>query len=318
MSEAAAITQPSTSAPSQPAVAPPTPAPTGQNAPSGQETPRAPGTASPEKTEPAAKPELFEIKANGKTQRLTREELIRQAQLGYSATERFEQAAAEGKRINAILAKAKTHPIEHLMEAGLTEDEAREAFESWYSRKYIEPESLTPDQRKARALEDELKRYKQAEKDWQEKQRESQLQAETSAHREVIQKKIIEAMDANGLGKLSKAAKTFAISRIAFYMKKAAEQGYEAPMDLIAQQVKEEQAYFRQDPPDGADWTGLIEMYSEPFAMYFVKAHLSHIRTLRGKPEPTPVAQAEGTNTSGGRISMRDADIKLKRMMGRR
>ena len=294
------------------------PAPTGQNAPSGQETPRTPTGAvnAPggeiEIKVPDAKPEMFDVKVNGKMVRMTKDDLIKKAALADGAFERFEQAAAKERQVNAILAKAKSNPIGSLMEAGLTKDEAREAFEAWYSSEYIEPETLTKEQRDLKAAQDELKRYKEQEKAWRERKQAEQEEAEVNTHRELLQKQIIDAMEEHGM---PKGAKKFAMSRIAFYMKQARDKGFDAPMDLIVQQVKQERDYLIQDIPEDANYQTLVDLYGETVVKRIISEHLKHIRTLRGKAAPA-VSEVKPTETTT-KLSMREAEQNLRKLMGR-
>lgn len=278
--------------------------PTGSNAPTGQETPKTPPEAPP-------KPEFFEVKVNGKTVRMTREDLIKKATLADGALEKFEQAAAKERQMNAILSRAKSNPVGALMDAGLTKDEAREAFENWYSSEFIEPEALTAEQRELKKAQDELKRYKALEKEYQEKTRAHQEEEEVKTHRESLQKQIIDAMDEHKLPRSK-----FAVSRVAFYMKQARDKGFEAPMDLIMEQVKEERKYMFQDVPEDANYTDLIHIYGEDVVKRIISEHLKHIRDQRGKA--AIVAQTDIKKDSGkGKLTMREAEENLKRLMGR-
>lgn len=302
---ATTVAAPITTAPTT--QAPAAPATSGTNAPSGQETPKAVSTPDP-------KPELFEMKVNGKTVRMTRDEMVRRAQLAAGADERFEQAAAKEKHVTGILSRAKSNPIGALMEAGLTKDEAREAFESWYSTEYIEPEALTKEQRDLKAAQDELKRYRTLEKEYKERLKAEQEEQEVSVQRELIQKQIIEAMDSHKLPRSK-----FTVSRIAFYMRQAAQKGFEAPMDLIIQQVKQERADLVSNNVQDADYSGLIDIFGEDVIKRIISEHLKHVRGNRQKANPSLFSDTTKVdeNRSTGKISMAEADAKLKRLMGR-
>jgi hypothetical protein len=301
---AAPVSTPASANPAPTPSVPATPAPAGSNAPSGQETPRA--------SAPPA-PEMFDVKINGKTVKMSREDVIRRAQISEAATERFEQAAAKEKHINGILAGAKQNPIGALMNIGLSKDEAREAFEAWYSSEYIEPEALSPEQREIKAYKEKLARYEKQEAETKAQQKHQQEEQEIAAHREVLQKRIIDTIEEHGLPKTS-----VTVGRMAYYMKLAQDKGFEAPMDLIAQQVKQEQERQLGEIPEGADYGYFVKTLGETLVKRVISEHLKHIRTQRAQPGAIPIVDAKSKKDPvAGKVSMADAERNLKKLMGR-
>jgi hypothetical protein len=253
--------------------------------------------------------ERFEMKVNGKVVHVNRSEAIRLAQLGHAATERFESAAQKEKKIDAILANAKKNPIAALQELGLSKEELRERLEEYYSREYIEPETLTEEQRKYKAMERELEERRAAEKEWKQKQQEEQDRVETDAARVTFEKQIIDAMETYKLAKTKRNLRA-----IAYNMKVNLDRGINAPMELIIDQVKREQkaedaelsTYSYQD---------ILERFGQEFINKIRAEDLKQLRDRRAK-QGAPSFSELAKPATQTKITMREASAKLKAMIG--
>ena len=278
------------------------------------ETPAQPQQEAP-KT-PVTQEELHELNINGKQKKVGKDELYKLAQLGGSASEKFESAAKQKKEVEKIIARAKTDPIGALTdpELGLTEDQIREAFEKWYSKKYIEPETLTPEQRRLKELEEKNSKWEESEKKQKEELAKAEEEKLTAFEREKLQKDIVSAIDANGLKKTP-----FVVSRLAFYTNANLKNGWDAPMDLIVQKVKEESDAIASDFLDEDNIDMFIKRYGdrgEAFVKRVNKYYLEKLRATRGVKVDTNQPPEQ---ISGGRKTMRDVDRALREMRtGRR
>lgn len=244
-----------------------------------------------------AQTEFEELIVNGKTHKVTKEELKRRAQLGWAANEKFESASAKEKKVQKILEGAKANPIQALMdpELGLSRDQIKDAFEAWYHKEFIEPEGLTQEQLDARKDREELQKYKEQErlkKEQEEKETEEKM---TAAEREQVQKSLIKAIDDNKLPKTK-----FTVSRMAFYMRKASENGVDIPMDLIAQQVRQEKQDIIGEMLHTQDIETAIQLVGEDFINKIRQYDLKRLREKRFGATPvqaqTPVNRDEKTN----------------------
>jgi hypothetical protein len=270
---------------------------------------------------PEAAPELFEVKVHGRTRKVTKDELIKMAQLAESANERFESAAAKEREAQSIIENAKRNPIQALMDPklGLSKDQIREAMESWYSQEFIEPETLTEEQRAAKATEEKLKRYEELEKRYHEKK---EREAQEKADAEITQKTqsdIIEALEAHKLPKSKSVVK-----RIAFYMRQNLANGWEAPMDLIVQQVKND---MRGEDSEISSYTyeQVINRFGEDFVNMVIRENLKKLREKRQSAGAQPFAGIptdEGTPSTRSepkeRVSMSEVNERLRKMRGGR
>lgn len=299
-----------------PAPAPVAPSPTGQNAPDAPSLKQG-NTEKRAVSTPPAQPEYFEVKVDGKTKRMTRDELIRSAQLGMSATERFESAAQKEKQIASILDSAKKNPIQALMDPalGLTKEQIREAVEAWYAQEFIEPDTLSKEELRARNAERELKTYKEREADAKAKAQAEEEDRLTSQQREIMQKQIIDSIEEHKLPK-----NKFTVSRIAFYMRQAALKGFDAPMDLIVSQVKKERNDLIADLAHSAPgYDQLVEIFGEETINRIRTEDLKRLREGKAAKLGMPVfpGSSEGGSEpkdKSGKIDMSEVTRRLKQM----
>lgn len=246
-----------------------------QNTPPPNATQKEPQAPKDAPKAPAAQEERHEIKWNGKTKSVTTSELKRLAQLGETATERFETAAQKEKRADAIIKKAPENPIEALIDLGLTEEQIRDKMEAWYNKKFIEPETLTAEQRKIKEYEERLSKYEAEEKKKADAARREADQKADAEHTEHFQKQIIDAMEANKLPK----TKTM-VKKIAFYMRQSLANGWEAPMELIIQKVKEDRKNEDSEINEYS-YDDIVDRFGEDFIKKVIAENLKRLRDKR-------------------------------------
>lgn len=275
-------------------------------------------SASPssQKTAPSQS-EYFEVKVNGKTQKMTRDEVISHAQMSHAAHAKFEEAATIKRQVDRIIHTAKNNPIDALMDPslGLSKEQIRDAFEKWYTQEFIEPETLTPEQKKSKEMERKLEKYEQAEKDNREKAEREQQEKMTSNQREYLQDQIIQAMEKSGLPKTK-----FFAQRMAFYMRENLLKGWDAPLDMIVSQVKKEHRERNSDLTENASVEQLIDMFGEGIINKIRKHDLEQLRKRRQFPK-TSDAQTDGYGNpqNNEKISMSEVNRRLQEIrMGKR
>jgi hypothetical protein len=264
---------------------------------------------------PSAAPEYFEVKVNGKSVKMTRDEVLAHAAKAQAADQRFEEAARLRRESQAFEENLKKNKIQALIDRGFTKDQIRDEFEKWYSQEFIEPETLTADQKRARDMERELLRYKQAEKEAQEKAQLDQEAQMTSQQREYFSQQIIDAMDKSGLPKTK-----FFAQRMAFYMRENLVKGWEAPLDLIVSQVKSERKTMMADLTESASVDQLIEMLGEGVINKIRKHDLEQLRSRRqNQGMQSSETDGYGNPTSGDKKTYSDVNRYLREMrLGKR
>ena len=247
------------------AAAPAAPANVGTPAP---QAPAVPGVPGQEKPAAPTPPEFVEVAG----EKIPYKQFLEERKLAKSAREvqkasndRFRQAAETQKQLQAWSQKFEADPFEATIQyfeskgtpRAQAELMARQKFESAYKTKYIEPEMMTPEQREAAKWKQEAEAARKEKEEWQKQKQSEEESVHTQAMRQAVQKEIIETVEASGLPKTR-----FIASRVNFFMQQNLKHGYEAPREIIVQQVKDEgksivQAYVNGlEPEDFAEWLG--------------------------------------------------------------
>jgi hypothetical protein len=266
------------------------------------------------KSQAQAQPEFFDIKVNGKTVKMTRQEVMDYASMSHAANSKFDEASKLRKSVDKIISTAKTNPIEALMDPtlGLTKDQIRDAFEQWYHREYIEAEKLTPEQKQLKKYEAELKAYKDAEAEKTRKAQEDEQTDLTNKQRSYLETQIIEAIEKSGLPKSKWLA-----GRMAFYMRQNLTKGWDAPQDMIIRQVKQERQAIMSDLTDSSDGDTLINLLGEGVVNKIRQYDLKRLRDQRSSKAPefknqnTPQGDGYGNK---GKVSYSDVTKRLQEM----
>lgn len=174
----------------------------------------------------------WKLKSQGKEREVTDEaELVRLANMGLGAHEKFEQAAKTRKQAEAVLELLQKDPAKALKSLGYDVGKLAEEYIVEEANKKM----MTPEQREKHEIQQEIQRLK-AEKDQMVKaQQEEQLQKLTTKYESDIQDEIISAIDKY---KLPKNPKT--VARLADYMASALQNGYEASALDVALRVRQD------------------------------------------------------------------------------
>jgi len=188
--------------------------------------------AQPTEQEIKAAIKKWKLKSQGKTHEVTDEaELIRLAQMGLGAHEKFEQAAKSRKQSEALVELLQKDPTKALSSLGLDVRQLAEDFLVSEAKKL----QMSPEERERSEIQAEIQRLK-GEKEELLKEQQTERISKLQAQYEVdIQDQIIKAIDQY---KLPKNPKT--VSRIAEYMANALENGYEATALDVATRVRQD------------------------------------------------------------------------------
>lgn len=174
----------------------------------------------------------WKLKSQGKEREITNEaELVRLAQMGLGAHEKFEQASKARKQAESIIELLQKDPGKALTSMGMDVRKLAEDYLVGEAKKL----QMTPQQREKHEIELEIQKLK-AEKDSMIKEQDEKRISTLQAKYEVdIQDDIIKAIDQY---KLPKNPKT--VARIAEYMANALENGYEASALDVATRVRQD------------------------------------------------------------------------------
>jgi hypothetical protein len=110
-------------------------------------------------------PRKLKLKVDSQELELEEAEVIRRAEIGTHATKRLQQAAELERREHARLEKLKKPQglFEMADEMGYTPDEFRAAMEQEYKRRFLDRDSLTPEQKRIQELEEREQKRLEAE-----------------------------------------------------------------------------------------------------------------------------------------------------------
>lgn len=260
----------------------------------GAGTPKAPTT--PAKTDPAAagnsKAELYDVKVNGKVVKMTLDELRQHASLGFASDDRFKEAAKLRKQAEGVIGKLRNP--DQVMDAlldpalGYTKDQIRQKIEDWYNKEFIEPEQLSPSEKKLRDAEAKLKDYEKKDKDAQAQKEREQQESMTTQARETLQQQIIEAIDQHGLPKTN-----FTIRRLAYWMNRNNSHGFEATTEQLVNQVRGDIQTNLRDMIEASDGDVLIKLLGDGVIKKLRQYDLDQLRKLRGGGGQPPIEPAQ-------------------------
>jgi len=192
-------------------------------------------SGSPESTaQEQALEELFELKVDGETQKLTKQQLIAQAQKAKAAEKRMQTAAQERDAAKKLVDLAKNDPVAFLKHLNGETFNEKDFFAKRLAA-LMEDEMLSPEEKQQRADMMELQELRKQAKEAKERLESERLQKEAEALQVEIDKEMADAIAAVGLPKTRAAVK-----RVAEYALDALENGLNVPMAKIAAQVKKD------------------------------------------------------------------------------
>jgi hypothetical protein len=218
----------------------------------------------------------YEVVINGKTHKMNLRELKNHASMAYAAQSRFEEAARLRKEMEQFKSTAQKDIIQALYAQGFTDDQIRDHMEKWYTQKFIEPETLSPEERKIKEYEAELERYRTEQREKEDAEKKKYQDEIVQQQREYLENQIIQALENSGLPKTRYIA-----SRMAFYMKQNLEKGWEAPMDLIVEQVKNERKLLQNAEVSELDGEALVKYLGEDIIHKIRRYDLEQLRSRK-------------------------------------
>lgn len=175
--------------------------------------------------------EMFELKADGKTEKITKAELLKRAAHATSAARTHTEATRLKNDASRLLDMLKSNPLAALKEIDSTFDQKK--FLTTKLAEIMEDELASPEERQQRQELAELQEYRRQKQDEATRKQQAEMDALTASTQQELDETIGAAMKVAGLPRTPGAVK-----RIAAYMLEAAEEGLSVPVDRIAAQVK--------------------------------------------------------------------------------
>lgn len=208
----------------------------------------------PPKEEPK-KPveELFKIKVNGVEKEVSKDELIKRAQLADASNEKFQKAAQIQKQLEQFEKLAETDPMRIVKSLKLT----KEQLEEFYYNTHIKPEIMTPEEKMKEELEllrGEKKTREDSEKTQREAEEKRRKDEELEVHKERQRSTYAEGIQ-KALSDSGLPINEYSITQMATYLKSAVLKGYKhiSPSDVVdlvkQDMIKAQQAVLKGMSP---------------------------------------------------------------------
>jgi hypothetical protein len=289
----------------------------------------APETATPPKAEAPKPPTAAEIrrmklKMDGQEIDLPEEEVIKLAQQAGVSGRRFQEAAALRKQAEQVLELLQTKPAEALKKLVPDTKAYRQLLEDELTD-IIKREAESPEQKKIREQEDQLKAYAEKERQVEEarkqKEKEDADAARTKDEQEKMEKYskqyteiFTKALDETGLPK-----NAYTMKRMAELQKVNLKKGLNLDASSLATIVKqdydqEHNARLEQfKSPDGKfDGERLLAFFGEDIVKALSKAQIKRLKALSAQKFSTPVQEVESPNKPAEHRSWRDLQKKRR------
>lgn len=233
----------------------------------------------------------FKLKIDGADHELPEPEMLAFASKGMAADKRFKEASDLRKDAETFLDLLKTDFTQLLdnPKLGLDEKQKRDLIEKYYRQKYIDPETLSPEQLRLSQAERELSQYKDREKQVElqrQQQQEAQLQ---QYHADLYQKEFIQALETQMIPKTPGT-----IKRMAELKAKQLQMGIELPPEQLASLVRQDIAAELKTIASAAKGDQLIQLLGEDVVNELRKADLARLRAAQPQA-PRPIVETAMT-----------------------
>ncbi len=254
--------------------------------------------ATPQQTSPAQDP-VREFKIDGKIVKMTQKEADDYVSMSYVAQQRLHEAGRLRKELEAREQNYQKEPLKAFLDyakkANLTADQTRQALEDYYAKEWIEPETLTAEQRELKALQ-EYKRQRETEQQEREAtQRQTYEKQMTQEQINNVTAEITAALDSAKLPQKNK----FLVERMAFYMLQNNKNGWNAPKEMVLKQVVKEHQGIVGGFLKDASMEQIMDYAGQEFIDRVLQFSLENLRQSRNKLQEPFVNQ-------GGQLERND------------
>lgn len=253
----------------------------------------------------------LKLKIDGVEEEVDEAEAVRLAQLGKASHKRFSEAQQMRQQVEQFMAELKTNPKKVLTDPNIGFDIKKIAQEILWEQ--IQEDTLTPEQKKQREIERELKAYKDRE---QEEKTAREKAEEEAKHQSILQdydKKITSALTNANLPRTPET-----VRRVAQYMLEAVRNGYDLePSDLVAVVRKdyenEHKELFNALSPEQ-----LFAIFGEDSAKKIREFDLGRLKTTTPKKQEdsTKSATTKKPAEKSKKLKGGDWDAEMKRKFG--
>lgn len=253
--------------------------------------------------EKSPEPKTYTVKVDGKELKVSENELLSGYQRARAAAKRFEEAAQLKKDVETVVGMLKNNPVEVLTKhLGVDMQKVAEEFLS----KKMEDEQLTPEEKEKRELQNKLKEYEERErhlKEQQQKEREMQLQQK---YEEEYSQKITSALSSVNVPKTPKT-----LARMAEYMYRALESGYELEPRDVASMVREDYMREINELLGAADEDTVASILGDKIIDKARKAKVKNVKQVQSPLKTQSVAKPAPEKKARRKLSMEEFTSNL-------
>lgn len=229
---------------------------------------------------------LWKLKVQGKDLDVDEEELIKRAQMGYSADQKWQEAAQVKKQVEQFIGMLQKDPVEALSQLGFNVDEIAEK----HIQRRIEEMQKTPEQVEREKLQREVEELRKKEKEREQKAQELEKQRLQEKFAIEFEQDILSSLDdpKSGLPK-----SPYFIKRVADTMIFAMQNGYKDikakdAIAIIKDEVRKELHEMYQASPDEV----FEELVGKDRLTKYRKAKIKNKKTVPNA-DIKPTGQAE-------------------------
>lgn len=241
-------------------------------------------------TPAGAPPRLLKIKVDGKEMELPETEVLELASAGRASNQRFQEAAKMKREAEQVLQFAKANPKEFFQKTGMN---AREWAEK-YLLEELQNEAMSPEQKKAKENEDELRKYRDKEKTDADQKHQEEIKQKIGSERERLDKLFTTALFESGLPRTP-----FTVRRMAELQLINIKNKYELNPSQLAKLVKEDYVTEQKALLGSLDGDQLIEFLGPDNAKKFSKAQIAKLKA-RGQAQGQSFQKKTTTEANTG------------------
>lgn len=240
---------------------------------------------------PAAAARMLKLTIDGQDLEMPESEVIAMAQKGKSADKRFQEAAAARREAEQVVNFLKSNPKEAFKKLGI---DVRKFSEDTLLE-MIQHDQMTPEQKKAQENENELRRYRDTEKQAQERAHAEALARQEQEYMQSYDATFVKALTESGLPKTP-----YTVKRMAELTLIATRKGLDLEPSQLAKLVREDYESEMKAMYGQADGDALLELLGKDAVKKLSKAQLSKYKATRsntGQFKPKDDSKpAPGTN----------------------
>jgi hypothetical protein len=251
------------------------PAPSDASAPAEQST--------PEQQTHAQQKRFFEAKVNGKVEKVSEEQLLRDYQKYRAGEQKLAEASAKQKEIDAFYEALEHDPETALARSKLPAEKKRQLAEKWLTEQ-LEESLRDPREREMMELQAQLEEYRSKEEKVKQSEAEKQKVEAIQKRQAHFQDLFGKAMEQSPLAKNPETAAE-ALRAMALHYRMAKQQGYEPDPQELAQAVEERYLKGLHAAASSLDGESLVNFLGSDVVKKIRQYDLGRLQVQKAPPQ---------------------------------